>query len=334
MISTATAAVNAVATEAPVPSQNPSVDHRQCHDDRHEYRRYPVRETLRRRLSVLRVLDQSSYLRQLGVGANAAGLHYQSAIDVDGRADNLVAGGYFDRDRLAGEHRRVDCRISLDDDPVGGDLLAGPDHELVADAQHLDRNTLFTPSLRTETSFAPISRAPGGRRRPPPGAGFEVSAGQDERRHPGCCFEIDVAGAVGSGDGQLEWVRHSGRSCGTPEQRIDRPAQRGKSAGRNQGVHRCGPVPQVRPRRLVKRPGAPHHNRRGQGQGQPLPVRELQRRRHRHRDYRNRQRKADQQALPQRACRVADGFVGHWTGLRQPRPVAGFLDGRHELFRG
>ena len=143
----------------------------------------------------------------------------------------------------------------------------------------------------------------------PLGAGLEVAAGEDERRHAGGGLEVDVAGAVGALDGELERVGHARGAGGTPEQRVERPAEGGQDAHRDQGVHGRGAVPQVDPGGPVEGPGAPHHDRRGEREREPLPVGELQRRDHRHRDHRHGQHRGDDQALAQRTGR----------GRRRPR---------------
>ena len=129
------------------------------HDhDRDEDRGDPVGEPLRRGLAVLRVLDQPRHPGELGVGADPGGLDDQPAARVDGGAGDGVAGGDLDRHGLAGEHRGVHGRGALDDRAVGGDLLAGPYDEAVA-----DRSTRATgmrtsrPSRSTATSLAPSS---------------------------------------------------------------------------------------------------------------------------------------------------------------------------------
>ena len=108
MISTATAAVNAVSRPAPAPSQPPRVPTASADDDRHEDAGDPVGQPLHVGLAVLRLLDQPRHLRQLGVGADPGGPHDEPAADVDGRPGDRVAGADLDRHRLAGQHRRVD----------------------------------------------------------------------------------------------------------------------------------------------------------------------------------------------------------------------------------
>src|SRR5205823_1070163 len=55
-------------------------------------------------------------------------------------ARHRVAGPDLHRDRLSGEHRGIHRGGALDDLAVGGDLLPGPDDELLADGQLGDRH--------------------------------------------------------------------------------------------------------------------------------------------------------------------------------------------------
>ena len=116
-----------------------------------------------------------------------------------------------------------------------------------------------TPSRSTATSLAPELE-----QRPQRGAGaalgprLEVAAGQDERGDAGGDLEVDVAGAVAARDGRARTdASCPGIAGGAEEQRVQRPAERGERAERDQGVHRRGAVPQVGPGRPVERPARP-----------------------------------------------------------------------------
>jgi hypothetical protein len=81
---------------------------RQTDDDRDEHGGHPVGESLDVGLAVLGVLDEAGHLGELGVGADAGGLHDQASAGVDRGPDHGVARGDLDGDGLAGEHRGVD----------------------------------------------------------------------------------------------------------------------------------------------------------------------------------------------------------------------------------
>ena len=110
----------------PAAGADPEAERGRCQrdDDRHEDAGDPVGEPLDLRLAVLRVLDETRHLRQLGVGPDAGGADHQPPAGVHGGADDRVARADLDRHRLTGEHRRVDGGAALLDHPVGGDLLA------------------------------------------------------------------------------------------------------------------------------------------------------------------------------------------------------------------
>jgi hypothetical protein len=87
--------------------------------------------------------------------------HDQPAARVDGGADDDVADRHLDRRGLAGEHGGVDGRTALDHLPVGGDLLAGLDHDrspTASSAIGIRFSTVppFSPR-KTMTSLAPSS---------------------------------------------------------------------------------------------------------------------------------------------------------------------------------
>ena len=76
----------------------------------------------------------------------------------------------------------------------------------------------------------------------PLGPLLEVAAGEDEHRDAGSDLEVDVRGAVGGRDGELERVRHARGAGGAEEQRVQRPQQRRERAERDQRVHGRGAV--------------------------------------------------------------------------------------------
>ena len=133
MISTATAAVNA--NVADLAGAEPEAERRDGDDDhdRDEDAGDAVGEPLDRRLAGLRVGDELGDLGERGVLADLRGADDQAAAGVDGRARDVVARADLDRHRLAGQQAHVDGRVALDDDAVGGDLLARADDEVVAD---------------------------------------------------------------------------------------------------------------------------------------------------------------------------------------------------------
>ena len=126
MISTATAAVNATVGGVGGGGREPEPEGGGGQGDARpgRRRRHPIGQPLHRGLAGLGVLDQAGDLGQRGVGADAGGSHDEAAAGVDGGAGDGVAGADLDGHGLAGEQRGVDGGGALDDDAVGGDLLA------------------------------------------------------------------------------------------------------------------------------------------------------------------------------------------------------------------
>ena len=167
MISTATAAVNAAsgAGAGAEPEAERADGERDHHG--HEHPGDPVGEALHLRLAVLGVLDQPRHLRELGVGADPRGADDEPAARVHGGADHGVADADLDRHGLTGEHGGVDRGGTLDDDAVGGDLLAGPDDEQVAHGQLVDRDPrLDTVPRAPRRPWRPSRAAPAAPPRP------------------------------------------------------------------------------------------------------------------------------------------------------------------------
>ena len=82
--------------------------------------------------------------------------------------------------------RGVDRAVARDDDPVGGDLLPGPDDELVADHQLLDRDAgLDAVAEDGDVLRAELEQCPQGRAGLPLGPVLEVAAGEDEHGDAG-----------------------------------------------------------------------------------------------------------------------------------------------------
>ncbi len=125
-------------------------------DDRHEPARYDVGETLDRCPAALRLADHPNDSGQKGVGPDTLGAHHQAARAVDGAAENAFARSLLHRDRLSRHHRLVHRAVTLEDDAVHRNLLAGPDPQAVAGPDAVERDILFAPVL-VQTS--------GGRRR-------------------------------------------------------------------------------------------------------------------------------------------------------------------------
>ena len=126
---------------------------------RHEDRRYPVGQPLYRCLAGLRRHDQPADPGQLGVRPDPGGPDDQAPADVHGRAGDRVPGAYLHRCALPGQQAQIDRARTLDDLPVGGDLLPRAYHEQVPDPQRRDRH----PGLHSVTQYRRLPRPEGGR---------------------------------------------------------------------------------------------------------------------------------------------------------------------------
>ena len=275
MIRTATAAVNAAGSPAPVPSQKPRVATASASTTG---TKTPEIRSASRCTSALPFCASST---SRAIWASWVSAPTRVARTTSRPPALTVApataspGRDLDRHGLAGQHRGVDGRGALDDrrrrwrSSRRGGRRSG--RRRPARRPGCARST---PPRRTgDLLGAELQQRPQRGAGLALGAGLEVAAGEDERGDPGGGLEVDVRGAVGAGDGQLEGVRHAGLAGGAEEQRAQRPAEGGERAERDQGVHGRGAVPQVGPGGPVERPAAPDDDRRGEGQREPLPVR-------------------------------------------------------------
>ena len=244
--------------------------------DRDEDGRDTVDEPLDRRLARLRLGDEARDLRERGLGADPRRAHDEAPVGVERRADDLVAGADLDRDGLAGEHRLVDRRLAELDDAVGGDLLARPHDESVADAELVDGHEhLLSAAQHARLLRAQLEQRADRLARAAAGARLEVAAEQDQRRdHRG---DLEVGVGVDPG-----------------EQDDDRPRPRRERAERDQRVHRRGAVAQVAAPRRGGTASRPRTRPASRARARATPSPELERRRHREHDERGGERGRDE----------------------------------------
>ena len=112
-------------------------------DRRDEVSGDDVGQLLNRRTAPLRLGDHLYDLGEQCLGADLLCAHGQGAGPVDGRADDLVAGGLLDRDRFAGDHRLVDGARAFDDDAVDRDFFTGPHPQEIARVNPVERHVLI-----------------------------------------------------------------------------------------------------------------------------------------------------------------------------------------------
>ena len=156
MTTTPMNAVSASVRRGSGPNDQPDEERagRDDQDDRDEDLGDAIGQALDGGLAALGATDEVDDAGQRRVAADPRGAHHERAGRVEGRADDLGAGGHLDRHRLAGEHAGVDRGGALDDDAVDRHLLAGPDAKQVADRR---------PTRARTSSSRPSAHAPGGR---------------------------------------------------------------------------------------------------------------------------------------------------------------------------
>ena len=207
-----------------------------------------------------------------------------------------VAGTDLDGHGLTGEQRRVDGRGAVDDGPVGGHLLARAHDEAVADGELVDRDAgLDAVAEHGDVLGTELEQRLQGGAGAALGPGLEVAPGEDEHGDAGRHLEVDLRAPVAALRGPREPVGHADLAGRPEEQGVERPAEGGQHAHRDEGVHGGRGVAQVEPGGPVEGPCAPRHDRRGQGQRQPLPGVELQRGDHRQEDHRDGQDEGDEE---------------------------------------
>ncbi len=143
--------------------------------------RSAIGEQLRRRLRVLRFLDQLDDLGKRSVGTHLGRAVAQRATLVDRRPDDLVPDLLGHRHRFARQHRFVDRRRALDHLAVDGKLVAGSqDHDV---AEH-DVGGCNLDLLAITENGGPgrgeVEQGPDRGGRPGTGAHLQPMAEQDE----------------------------------------------------------------------------------------------------------------------------------------------------------
>jgi hypothetical protein len=237
---------------------------------------------------------------ELRVGADARGAHHETSAGVDGRARDGVPGSHLHGHALSGEHRGVDRGRTVDDDAVGGDLLAGPHDEQVIDVQLVDRHALLDARSEHGHVLGPeLEQGSQRRARGALGLRLEVVTRSHEDDDRAGDFEIDVVRPATARDVEAERHRHARLAGVAEEQGPQRPSERGEGADGDERVHVGAAVAQVRPRRAVEHRSAPDDDGRCQHEREPLPTVELERRDHGHGQHGSRQHEHEQQSGPE-----------------------------------
>jgi len=103
-------------------------------------------------------------------------------------------GADLDGHGLAGQKGGVHGGAAVGDDPVGGDLLPGADHEDVTDREPVDRDPdLVRVAQHGDVLGSEVHQRAQRRSGPLLGPRLEVAAGEDEHGHHRGHLEVDVA---------------------------------------------------------------------------------------------------------------------------------------------
>src|SRR5438876_947594 len=90
-------------------------------------------QSLDGRAASLSLADHRHDLRQQRVASDAFSPHDESTGGVDCSADDTIPWCLLDRNGLARNHRFIDGAVTVENDAVDGNFLAGANSELVAD---------------------------------------------------------------------------------------------------------------------------------------------------------------------------------------------------------
>ena len=334
MISTATAAANANAEVGAGAEPEPERRDRDRDHDRNEDGGDPVGEPLDWGLRLC-LGDEPPDLGDGGIGTDMGGADDEPARDVDGRADRLVARTDLDRHALASQERGVDGGRARLDHTVGGDLLAWPDNEEVADLQRLDRDA---PLLAVGAEHGDVLRAQL-EQRLQRGAGaalrarLEVATHQDQDDDDRGDLEVDLTAAGARPERELEVHPHRRVAASPRKSAYNDHAHAARVPIEISSAHRRGTVPCVDERGPMEGPAAPEHDRGRELEREPLPAVELERRHHREQEHGQRQHRRDEQPEAERRGQVLGTASSAVSSLGKRGLVAGRLDRGDQLLR-
>ena len=261
-------------------------------DDRDEDLGDAIGQSLDGRLAALGPTHEVHDPGERGIASDPGRPHHERAGRVEGRSDDLGAGGHLDRHGLAGQHAGVDRGAALDDDAVDGHPLPRPDAQQVTDRHRLERHVLFAPVGHAPGGLGPETQEPPDRPgRAGLGAMLEPPTEQDEPDDDRRRVEVGLRVQPGLVDD-------------VGEERHEDAVQPGRArADRHERVHVGGAMPGGPPRCAVE--AAPRPDLDDRGRHEREPVDGLHRDaglRHEHRDHdREGDRDGDDRLAKQRA---------------------------------
>ena len=216
--------------------------------------RNAVGQLLDRGARALRLPDQGGDAGQSRLRPDAGDLEDKGAARVHGRADDYAADGFLHRQALAGNHTLVNGRRALDDAPIYGNALTGPDAHMIPYPHLFDGDVLLQTAL-DDTS----------------GLGLQAEQGLDGRTGPALrpCFEHPSQQQQGDDDvGGLiidvwrsEEARQGGRRQGV--------GVGGAGPQRDQSIHVAAALLQGQPGPPEERVACPEQHRGGEKKLRP-----------------------------------------------------------------
>jgi hypothetical protein len=211
----------------------------------------------------LRFRHHADDLHQQGIAANALGAHNETARRIDGRSSHLVAGLFFGRHRLAGDHRFIDRAVAVEHHPVDRHLLAGTHAQAVAGGDGIEGNVLVA-AIRAQSARAlgrQVEQGADRAARLETGAQLENLAEENQRNDDGRRLEVERHLSV--------WIaERGGKDAG---RQGSRQAVEVGDAGaeRDQREHVEPAIDDRGPAAPEERPAAPQHDRRPEDQLHP-----------------------------------------------------------------
>ena len=113
------------------------------HDGGYEPGGDAIGEALNGSAAALRLADDLHDSRQQRFGADALGAHDERSGRVDGGADDLAAGRFFDGNGFAGDHGLVDRTAAFEHDAVDRNFFSGADAQAVSGLHLFERDVFF-----------------------------------------------------------------------------------------------------------------------------------------------------------------------------------------------
>ncbi len=236
-------------------------------------------------------------LAKQGVAPDALGLHHKTAGAIDRAARDLVADGFFHRQRFPGQHGLLHTGVALDEFAIHRHFFPGNHTQAIADLHLFQRDFLVT-ALRDKArgGWSQIEQGLDGAAGPAAGAEFEHLTQQYQHHNHGGCLEVN---------GHLAIMAHAVRKNIRQQHGDDAENKCRTHTDGDEREHIEVPTDDGTPATLEKRPASPDDHRRGERELNParniaadpwLPAQRRDHVRHRQQEHGQCQRRADPEA--------------------------------------